>query len=71
MTYRLYLVLALVATGVIAGCANGLPPQSTAYQRNIGPGSSASGVPTSDSGSIGRPGDPIVPGVSSGGAINR
>ena len=65
------LLAAMTLTGALGGCMASSQPQLTAFQRNVGPGSSASGVPFSADGSVGRPGDPIVPGVSSAGPSAR
>ena len=64
------LILALLATSALAGCMASFQPQPTAYQKNIGPGSSVTGVPTSAEGE-GRPGDMAVPGVSTGRSLTR
>ncbi len=66
------LMFAITITGLLTGCmASTQSPPLTAFQSNSGPGSSASGVPSTSSGSVGRPGDPIVPGVTSAGPITR
>jgi hypothetical protein len=64
--------LVLMAAGLLAACtAATQPPPPTAFQRNVGFGSSAVGTPYTTNGSVGRPGDPIVPGVASASSINR
>jgi hypothetical protein len=70
VTGRMMLVLTMAS--VLASCmASTQTPPPTAFQKNVGPGSSADGIPTTANGSVGRPGDPIVPGVSSAGPIVR
>ena len=66
------LMFAITITSLLAGCmASTQSPPLTAFQSNTGPGSSASGAPFTASGSVGRPGDPVVPGVTSAGPIVR
>ena len=62
--------LALVALVLapLGACVGATPPNLTAYQRNVGPGSSVYGNPTSDVGR-GTSGDEDVPGVSSGRSV--
>jgi hypothetical protein len=71
MTTTAKLMLAMTMLGMLGGCVASAQPQLTAYQRNVGPGSSLSGVPSTSDGSLGRPGDPVVAGVSSAGPITR
>jgi hypothetical protein len=70
MVKRIALATAVTLSGLLAACASPTPPL-TAYQRNVGPGSGAFGVPSTTDGSVGRPGDPLVPGVSAAGPITR
>ena len=66
------LMFAVAVMGLLASCmASTQSPPLTAFQSNSGPGSSASGVPSTASGSVGRPGDLVVPGVTSAGPIVR
>ena len=62
------LALLALVVALPGACATATPPKLTAFQRNIGPGSSVSGLPTSDVGR-GTPGDEEVPGVSSGRSV--
>jgi hypothetical protein len=63
MNTRTRCVLAVAITVQLGGCNSMLQPQATAFQRNVGPGSSVSGRPSNDGGR-GSPGDELVPGVS-------
>lgn len=68
MSMRAKLALLALVVVLPGACATATPPKLTAYQRNIGPGSSVTGQPRSDVGR-GTPGDEDVPGVSSGRSV--
>jgi hypothetical protein len=59
------MLTALVAT-LVSGCMASSQLPLTAFQRNVGPGSTVGGVASNDLGR-GRPGDEDVPGVSTAG----
>ena len=50
---------------LVSACSMTTTPTLTAYQRNVGPGSSTGSTASSDTGR-GTPGDEEVPGVSAG-----
>jgi hypothetical protein len=58
---------AVLVLSTLAGCDASMQPQASAFQRNVGPGSSVAGLASNVRGR-GSPGDEIVPGVSSAGA---
>jgi hypothetical protein len=66
MNTRTKIALTMAAATLLSGCMTATQPRATAFQRNMGPGSSASGRPSNDGGR-GSPGDEIVPGVSAAG----
>ncbi len=68
MSMQTKLALLALVVALPGACAAPTPPNLTAYQRNIGPGSSVGGEPRSDVGR-GTPGDEEVPGVSSGRSV--
>ncbi len=68
MSIKTKLMLITLFFNVLSACAASTPPNLTAYQRNVGPGSSVDGRPSSDVGR-GTPGDEDVPGVATGRSV--
>lgn len=69
MKIRTTSLLCLAVAAIAGGCTT-TQPSLTAFQRNVGPGSTVTGVP-SDSRGTPNSGDTQVPGVSSAGATLR
>jgi hypothetical protein len=65
-------VLAFIGLGsfIVGGCTLPTEPSLSAFQRNVGPGSSVSGIPDDNKGSP-NGGNTRVPGVSSAGNIGN
>ncbi len=68
MSMQAKLALVALVVALPGACTAPTPPNLTAYQRNIGPGSSVGGEPTNDVGR-GTPGDEDVPGVATGRSV--
>lgn len=69
MNTGLKLLFALAVFQVV-GCTTPTQPRFTAFQRNVGPGSTVTGIPSDGHGTP-NGGDTQVPGVSSAGSTLR
>jgi hypothetical protein len=61
-------LLTILGASLLSACVASSPPPLTAFQRNVGPGSTVGGIATNDQGR-GSPGDADVPGVSTAGSF--